>query len=167
MIKATVNSSHSFEINKDQSNLFEVNGKNIPFELISADEYEWIVRNGNTQYKVLILESDHVLKKYTFKIKGKKFHVQLEDRLDILLSKMGIAADSEEEIRQMKAPMPGLILEIMSSKGMKVSKGEKILVLEAMKMENIIRSPSEGVIGDILIEIGDSVEKNQLLIQFE
>ena len=167
MIKATVNSSHSFEITKDQLNIFQVNGKNVPFELISANEYEWVVRNGNAQYRVLIIESDHHSKKYTLKIKGKKFHVQLEDRLDILLNKMGIASDSEEEIHQLKAPMPGLILEIIGSKGMQVSKGEKILVLEAMKMENIIRSPSDGVIADILIEIGDSVEKNQLLIQFE
>ncbi len=167
MIKATINSIHSFEIEQAHPDHFEINGKKVPFQLVSSNEHEWLVRNGNTQYRVQILESDHIRKKYTFKIKGKKFHVQLEDRLDILLNEMGISSDDAEEIRQIKAPMPGLILEINAKKGMDVSKGEKILVLEAMKMENVIRSPTEGIIADIFIEIGDSVDKNQLLIQFE
>ena len=62
--------------------------------------------------------------------------------------------------------MPGLVLNIFVEEGMEVSKGENILVLEAMKMENIIKSPAEGRVKTIFIKNGDKVEKNQILLEF-
>jgi len=167
MIKATINSDHIYEIEPTDSNYYEINGKQVPFEVINATEHEWVVRNGNQQFRILILENDHLTKKYVLKIKGKKYHVQLEDRIDLLLKEMGLSNSNVGEVLQLKAPMPGLILEIIGSKGTPVLKGDKILVLEAMKMENVIKSPTDGVISEILIKIGQSVQKNQLLIQFE
>ncbi|MCL4115950.1 UNVERIFIED_CONTAM: hypothetical protein GTU68_032768 [Idotea baltica] len=63
--------------------------------------------------------------------------------------------------------MPGLVLEIRVEKGQTIEKGEPILVLEAMKMENVLKSPSGGVVADIKIEKGEAVEKNQVLVTFE
>lgn len=167
MIKAIVNSDRTYEITSGNTDEFEINGKANPFKVLSASEFEWIVQNGNQQYRVLILESNHSEKKYTFRIKGKKFIVKLEDRLDQLLEKMGISGSDNSEVMQVKSPMPGLILEIHGSKGDLVKKGDKILVLEAMKMENVLKSPTDGIILDVLVEVGQSVNKNQLLIQFE
>ena len=63
--------------------------------------------------------------------------------------------------------MPGLVLEVLVKPGQTVKKGDKILVLEAMKMENIIKSPGEGIVKECLAEVGATVEKNQILINFE
>ena len=167
MIRANINSKHTYEITTREDDQFEIDGELNPFKIVSASEYEWIVQNGNHQYRVLILDTNHKEKKYTFRIHGKKFSVQLENRLDLLLEKMGISVTNDSQIMQVKSPMPGLILEILGTKGTKVRKGEKILVLEAMKMENVLKSPTDGTISDILVEIGQSVNKNQLLIQFE
>ena len=63
--------------------------------------------------------------------------------------------------------MPGLVLSIMVRVGDSVKKGQGLMVLEAMKMENIIKSPSDGIVKSIYIKKSDAVEKNQVLIKFE
>ena len=62
--------------------------------------------------------------------------------------------------------MPGMVLNILVTEGQEVKKGDALIVLEAMKMENILKSPTDGVIKKIAINKGVAVEKNQLLIQF-
>ncbi|MNR65826.1 2-oxoglutarate carboxylase large subunit [compost metagenome] len=69
-------------------------------------------------------------------------------------------------MKEIKAPMPGLVLNVMVQEGQEVGKGDNLLVLEAMKMENIIKSPDSGIVKKILITKGDKVEKNEVLIQF-
>lgn len=61
--------------------------------------------------------------------------------------------------------MPGLIFEISVKEGDSIQKGDKVLILEAMKMENLMKSAGTGVIKKILVEKGQAVEKNQILIE--
>ena len=70
------------------------------------------------------------------------------------------------KIQQVKAPMPGLVLNILVNEGDEIKKGDSLLVLEAMKMENMIKSPTDGIIKKIEIKQGDKVEKNELLVSF-
>jgi len=62
--------------------------------------------------------------------------------------------------------MPGLILGISVTIGDTVSKGDTLLILEAMKMENSIKSPTDGVIKNIAVKKGETVEKNQVILNF-
>ena len=62
--------------------------------------------------------------------------------------------------------MPGLILEIKVQPGQEVKKGDPIMILEAMKMENILKSPGDGVVREIKVAVKQNVEKNQVLILF-
>jgi len=71
-----------------------------------------------------------------------------------------------KKVNDIKAPMPGMVLNILVDEGQEVKKGDALIVLEAMKMENILKSPVDGVIKKIAINKGVAVEKNQLLIQF-
>jgi len=66
-----------------------------------------------------------------------------------------------------KAPMPGLVLDILVEPGQSVQKGDNLLILEAMKMENIIKASGSGVVKNIPVHKKDAVEKNQLLIEME
>ncbi len=70
------------------------------------------------------------------------------------------------KINEIKAPMPGLVLDIRVAEGDAVKKGDTILVLEAMKMENSIKSPTDGLVKKISVKKGLAVEKNQVLINF-
>jgi len=70
-------------------------------------------------------------------------------------------------VNEVKAPMPGLLLNVMVKPGNQVFKGDNLLVLEAMKMENMIKSPTDGVVKSIEVEKSSAVDKNQVLIKFE
>jgi biotin carboxyl carrier protein len=70
------------------------------------------------------------------------------------------------KVAELKAPMPGLVLKILVEQDQVVSKGENLLILEAMKMENMIKSPADGIIKRLLVTTGDKIEKNTVLIEF-
>jgi biotin carboxyl carrier protein len=92
--------------------------------------------------------------------------VDLKDKADLLLKQLGLSNLAANSKKDIKAPMPGLILNIMVEEGKEVKKGDPLLILEAMKMENVIKSPSDGVVKSIKTQKGKSVEKNQILIEF-
>jgi len=63
--------------------------------------------------------------------------------------------------------MPGLILDIHVDKGQEVKEDEALLILEAMKMENVITSPRDGIIKSVSVSKGEAIDKGHLLIEFE
>ena len=80
---------------------------------------------------------------------------------------MGFEVGATKQINDIKAPMPGLILDISVTVGQEVKEDEPLLILEAMKMENVFTSPRDGIIKSISVSKGDAVDKNDLLIEFE
>jgi biotin carboxyl carrier protein len=86
--------------------------------------------------------------------------------MDLLLLQMGLNNNSTGKVNSIKAPMPGLILEINAQQGDVVSPGDTLLVLEAMKMENVIKASGEGTVKSVRVSKGQSVEKGQVLIEF-
>ena len=71
------------------------------------------------------------------------------------------------EIKELKSPMPGLVIKLDVKVGDTIAKGDPIMILEAMKMENVIKSRGEGKIASITVKEGQAVEKNELLVSFE
>lgn len=118
-------------------------------------------------YTVELLGTDEMGQTLIMKINGKKCEAKVQNKFDLLLEKMGLSLAQENTLSHIKAPMPGLILSILAEEGQEVKKGDPLLILEAMKMENIIKSPGDGKISTLNAQKGDSVEKNQLLIEFE
>jgi biotin carboxyl carrier protein len=82
------------------------------------------------------------------------------------LHNLGLDNIAAKKINDIKAPMPGMVLNILVGEGQQVKKGDSLLVLEAMKMENVLKSPTDGMIKKVVAIKGTAVEKNQLLIQF-
>lgn len=74
---------------------------------------------------------------------------------------------NSNKVLEMKAPMPGMVLKVLVNAGDEVKKGDNLLILEAMKMENILKSTTDGTVSKVLVKQGDKVEKNQILIQFK
>jgi biotin carboxyl carrier protein len=105
-------------------------------------------------------------KEITLRVNGKICRMKIKDKFDVLLEKMGFNAAATAKIAEIKAPMPGLVHQILISEGQIVKKGDALLILEAMKMENVIKSPADGTATKIRVSKGQNVEKNQVLIQF-
>ncbi|MCC9137628.1 biotin/lipoyl-containing protein [Pontibacter silvestris] len=117
-------------------------------------------------YTAELLQADYQAKAFTFRINGVPVTVSAKDRFDLLLDKLGMSDANTQKVNDVKAPMPGLILEIKVQPGQEVKTGDAIMILEAMKMENIIKSPGDGVVKEVKVQVRQNVEKNQVLIQF-
>ena len=100
-------------------------------------------------------------------VNSNTYQVKIANKLDQLISKMGFSIGTNKQINKIKAPMPGLILDVMAKEGQVVKEDDALLILEAMKMENVIISQREGIIKTIAVKKGDAVDKNNLLIEFE
>lgn len=130
------------------------------------DKHFHILQNGKS-FRAELIAMDTQQKQVQLKINGNKYHIQLADQYDQLIRKMGLQVKTNQQIKDIKAPMPGLVLEIMVEAGQFVAVGDPLLILEAMKMENVIKAQGEGVIKDIVVKQGAAVEKGQLLIVLE
>jgi biotin carboxyl carrier protein len=162
MIKATVNNTSSFEV----ENML-INGIDAEADLIMESEGVFHVIKNNRSFRVVVTHVNRVEKLVQLTINNKTFEVKLKDKTDLLLEKMGISNSTSSKVNQLKAPMPGLILSIDVKEGDSISKGDKLLILEAMKMENVIKAPADAVVKRIAVKTKEAVEKGQLLIEFE
>ena len=114
-----------------------------------------------------VIDVNTTEKTFVIRINNNNYGVQLKDRYDELLQSLGMDGFNNQKESEIKAPMPGRVLDIMLRVGSSVVKGDGVLVLEAMKMENVIKSPTDGVIKKITVVKDQAVEKNEVLIELE
>jgi biotin carboxyl carrier protein len=143
-----------------------LNGKNTEADILNVGNQEYHLLLNNKSYTILVIKVDPAEKKLVVKINGKKYTLDVKDKYDELLHNLGLDNIASKKINDIKAPMPGMVLNILVGEGQQVKKGDSLLVLEAMKMENVLKSPTDGVIKKVVATKGNAVEKNQLLIQF-
>ncbi len=169
MFKVKVNGEKDFttELKRD-GNQFEglLDGAPVKGDLLKINERQFHLLYNNRSYNIEVIKTNHAEKTMTLRINAQKISVQLRDKYDELLHQLGMDALASRKINDIKAPMPGMVLNILVGEGQEVKKGDALLVLEAMKMENVLKSPCDGVIKRVAANKGSAVEKNQLLIQF-
>ena len=156
--KTIVNHDIEFNINSDAVSALDA---------ISISPYKFHILENNSTYLAEISEENFNDKMYKEKVNNNTYNVNIYNDLDNLIKQMGFEIGATKKINEIKAPMPGLILDVNVNVGQEVHENEPLLILEAMKMENILTSPRTGVIKSISINKGDAVDKNQLLIEFE
>lgn len=114
-----------------------------------------------------IVTADFINKTYIVKINSNSYSVKIATPLDERIKAMGLALGEVVTVNDIKAPMPGLILDVPVKAGDTVKEGDYLLVLEAMKMENALTAPRDGVVKAVAVAKGDTVDKGQLLIEME
>jgi biotin carboxyl carrier protein len=136
-----------------------------PLDLVRSGPSSFnLVRNGRS-HRVLVLKEDRENGTVRMRIGGRTYTVRLEDEQSRLMTTLGLDKTAVK-VKEIKAPMPGLVLNILVKPGDAVKKNDPILVLEAMKMENVIKAPGDAVVSAIVAEKGKAVEKGQLLVSF-
>lgn len=158
MYKIKVNKSYSFDISQEDLDTLDA---------IETNTDQFHVLQNNISTKASVLNSNFNKKQYTIKVNNNTYEVDINDDLDQLIEALGFEVGVTKQVNEVKAPMPGLILEISVSEGQEVKEDDALLILEAMKMENVITSPREGIIKSVKVKQGETVDKNSLLIEFE
>ncbi len=114
-----------------------------------------------------LLEANPTAKRLKIEIEGETFDIEIKDELDQVLEQMGFGKANIKQVKEIKAPMPGLVLEIAVTDGQEVKEGDKLLILEAMKMENSILIQTNAIIKRVSVSAGQAVEKGQVLVELE
>jgi biotin carboxyl carrier protein len=157
----------SLDIKQLENSVFEINGKNVSADIIALDENQLHIIVNHKSYTADLIAIDELGKNLKLKINGKIFELNIKDKIDLLLESMGLDKALVKVIKDIKAPMPGLVVSILVKEGDVIKKGDALVTLEAMKMENIIKSPADVVIKKINISKGLALEKGQVMIEFQ
>jgi acetyl/propionyl-CoA carboxylase alpha subunit len=136
-------------------------------DFIRLDEHHFHILQGGQSYLAALEKVDYGNKIFVFRINGERYEVKIADEFDQTVERLGLHAQTSAKFKDLKAPMPGLVLDIMVEIGQKIQKGDSLLILEAMKMENVLKSPGEGVVKKVKIEKGAAVNKGQVLLEME
>jgi biotin carboxyl carrier protein len=160
--------SKPYKISVNGNQVFNLTENSVTsLDAVSVEENHFHILNENTPFQAEVIAADYNSKKYSVKVNGNTYDVSIANELDLLIESMGISVGAGKVVNEIKAPMPGLILEICVAVGQEVAENEALLILEAMKMENTLVSPRSGKIKSIAVEKSNAVEKGQLLIEFE
>ena len=156
--RVDVNGAYHFDLESDQENT-------IDFVEIDTDVVH--ILQDEKAYTAKLISVDFQEKIFHIRINGNPYHIRLSDHFDQLVDRLGLSAVVSNKVKDIKAPMPGLVLDVNVSAGQEVNKGDKLVILEAMKMENVIKAAGEGHIKAINVLKGAAVEKGQLLLELE
>ncbi len=148
------------------TNSIQVNNANQLFTAVEKGNKHFTLLLNNKSIDVFVLKFDKKAKSATLVVNGKKCELTAMDEMDILLKNLGMDSQSGKKMKELRAPMPGLVVKFEVTAGSEVKKDQILVVLEAMKMENVLKAQADGVVQSIEAKQGQAVEKNQVLIKF-
>lgn len=166
MLKVIINEQQAFEV-ETKNETTTLNGQPFAWDLVALDNGHFHIIKDDRSFNAEVVEANYADKSFKVKVNETIYNVAAKDRFDLLLEQMGINNSTKNKVNNLKAPMPGLIWDVKVQVGDVVKAGDVVLVLVAMKMENALKSSGDGVVKSIKVNKGDSVDKNQVLIEFE
>lgn len=130
-----------------------VSGQPVYSLILGGKSYESFVYQGDEDWEVLL--------------RGRQYQVKVEDEREKRLRAAAGGGVAEGGEFHLKAPMPGMVVAIPVEEGQQVTKGEVLLILESMKMQNELKAPRDGVVDRIRVKAGESVEQKQTLLSVQ
>ena len=130
-----------------------------------TDDGTYMLNDGNRLYTIKLVDYNHLAGKCSLIINGEYKEIKIIREIEVLIEKMGLNASHAKQHLEIHAPMPGLVTSIKIAEGQQVEKGTPLIILEAMKMENVIAAPHDAVIKKIHVTIGQAVERGFVMIE--
>jgi biotin carboxyl carrier protein len=166
MIKAIVNGTTPFTVNTVPEGI-TCNDKAVQWSGLELPNGSYSVILDDRSYTAQVISIDKEAKKVKILIEQQEYDVAIEEPIDQLLAAMGINHGAARKVNDIKAPMPGLVLKVLVSPGQTIRKGDPVLILEAMKMENVFKAAADAVVKEIKVSERTAVEKGEILVILE
>ena len=154
-----------FEVEKSKETV-AVNGNILDWDISEIRTGHYHVLHNNQSFNLELVSLDAETKTVKLKLNNKLCEVTIKDKFDLLLEKLGMNNLKSQTAKEIKAPMPGLIFDIKVKEGDEVKKGQVLMVVEAMKMENVLFAANDCVVSKVLANKGESLSVDQPIIEF-
>lgn len=165
MMKVQVNDKNNFTI-ETKEGITLIDGIEVNADIID-DAGGYHILHNNRSYSAEVIAADKSTKTFKVKINHNIYDVKLSDQYDELLRQLGFDKQTALVVNDLKAPMPGLVVSVLVKEGDVVKKGDSVIILEAMKMENVLKAAADVTVKKVKVNKGDKVEKNEVMILFE
>lgn len=145
-----------------------LDGSAFNWDVVQVSEKKWsVIDKLGASFTVVLEKIDEATKTYDLKINGQFISVKAETKFDHLLKELGISTGGAKKLKEIKAPMPGLVLDVKVKEGDVVKEGDIVVILEAMKMENVIKASGEATVKAIRVKKSDTIDKGEIMVTFE
>lgn len=149
-----------------EQNRIRINEIDKSFELHTITKNKYLLKVDDRFYDIALISNNK--NNFDLVVNNSQLNIEVLTTLqEKALQLIENAASSSHHQTEIKSPMPGMVLKVYKKSGDKIHRGEAIMVLEAMKMENEIKAPRDGIIAEIKVEQGKPVEKNVILFTIE
>ena len=166
MLQISTAPNQIWEVDYRAPDAVTLNGQPFAWDIADLGQGRFHVLYEGRSYNAEVITADYATKNIVLKLNGQRVELNAKDRFDLLLERLGMSNTAAAKVNELKAPMPGLIVDIRVVPGQAVQKGDPLLVLEAMKMENILKAPADGTVANLKVNLRDNVQKGQVLVQF-
>ncbi|TVR23397.1 MAG: biotin/lipoyl-binding protein [Anaerolineaceae bacterium] len=155
----TILDGESYEVEIDKDGKITVNGEGRDVDFLALSPSLYSIISDNRSVQLVIDDADGTVEVL---MKGRMYETQvLDERALMMAQRRGGLGSSSGDVQ---APMPGLVVAVPVNVGDAVEKGQTVVVLESMKMQNELKSPIDGVVQTVTASAGQSVNKNDLLV---
>ncbi len=166
MLQISINEHKNFQLAKENGQ-WMLNGNITDLDVQNQHNGLISILYNNKSYTAFVENIDTKNKELSLSINGQSYKIAIQEPIDQLLSSMGLDLKAMQKIEPVKAPMPGMILKVLVEPGQQINKGDGLLILEAMKMENVLKATGPATVKSIKAEERTAVEKGAILIELE
>lgn len=166
MLQVTVNNKEAYSVEKND-NEWLINDNKAQFDVHPLPNGLISILYNGKSYTAIVNKVDRKAKELTLSINGQNHTITVKEPIDQLLASMGLDMAAMKKAEPVKAPMPGMILKVLVEPGQQVTKGDGLLILEAMKMENVIKATGPATVKSVKAIERTAVEKGAVLIEME
>ena len=165
--KLAIDTMANYTITLDETEIAVAKDSVKALDMIHHNGSNFHVLHNNKAYQIEFLAANYSDKTLTLTVNGNRYSMKINDEYDQTVKLMGLLSNSKQKAKDIKAPMPGLIVDVLVKEGQQIAEGTPLIILSAMKMENIIAAKASGVIKAIQVKKDQAVEKGQIIIEIE
>ena len=166
MLQLTVNEKNTYSITDTDGSMM-INDVPVALDVSRQSNGLISVLYNGKSYTAIIENIDRKNKEVFLRVNGQVYKIAIKEPIDLLLTNMGLDLSAMQKAEPVKAPMPGMVLKVLVKPGQQINKGDALVVLEAMKMENILKASSTATVKAVKVSERTAVEKGAILIELE